>query len=129
MIVVILRVLVPPENRRELLQTIRSLHSQISSQSGCLASHYYLEVENEAAVCLIEEWESQIDLDNHMRSNVFAVLIGAISLLSSPAEMEFKVLSLQAGIESVQAARRKVECEMGESTDGLFIRIPQSAIH
>lgn len=129
MVVVILRVLVPPENRRELMQTIRSLHSQISGQSGCLASHFYLEVGNEAAVCLIEEWESQTDLENHIRSNVFAVLIGAVNLLSGPAAMEFKVLSLQAGIESIDAARRKINYETIDSSDGFFIRLPHSAIH
>jgi quinol monooxygenase YgiN len=124
MIVVSLRVLVPPENRRELLQTIRSLLNPISNQTGCLGSHCYVEVGDNAAVCLIEEWETQTDMDNHMRSDIFAVLLGALNLLKGRSEIEFKVLSLQAGIETVDAARGKIDPWNSEDTDSILVRNP-----
>jgi quinol monooxygenase YgiN len=104
MVVAAMRVRVPPDNRRELVQTLRSLLCPIRNQFGCLGSHLYLEIGDENAFCLIEEWESQEDLDNHLRSSDFAVLLGAINLLKGPSEMEFKLLLPTAGIEAVAAA-------------------------
>jgi quinol monooxygenase YgiN len=124
MIVASLRVLVPPENRRELSQTIRSLLNPISKETGCLGSHFYVEVGEDAAVCLIEEWETQTDMNNHMRSDTFAVLLGALNLLRGQSEIEFKVLTLQAGIETVDAARGKIDPWNSEDTERALIPNP-----
>jgi quinol monooxygenase YgiN len=107
MVVATMRVLVPPYNRREILQTFQSLTDSIRNQKGCLNYRYYLEMGDENAICLIEEWETQADLDNHLLSRDFAILFGAINLLRGPSEIEFKLLSPTAGIEAVEAARRK----------------------
>jgi quinol monooxygenase YgiN len=105
MVVATMRVLVPPYNRLEILQTFQSLTDSIRSQKGCLNFHYYLEMGDENAVYLIEEWETQADLDNHLLSRDFAVLFGAINLLRGSSELEFKLLSPTAGIEAIEAAR------------------------
>jgi quinol monooxygenase YgiN len=107
MVVASVRVLVPEENRLELTQTLGSLLSTIRNQKGCLSSHFYFEVGHEDTLCLIEEWETQADLDNHLRSNDFAILLGAVNLLKGPSEIEFKLLTPTAGIEAVDAARGK----------------------
>lgn len=109
MIVATIRVLVSPDNRRELVQTLRSLLNPIKNQKGCLGSHFYFEDGDENTLCLIEEWESQTDLDNYLRSNDFAVLIGAVNLLRGPSEIDFKLLAPMAGIEAVEAARGKID--------------------
>jgi len=121
MIVVSFRILVPPENLRELLQTIRSLLSKISSQTGCLGTHFYHEDGDDSAVCLIEEWETQKDLENHMQSNIFAVLSGALNLLKGQSEIDFKILLPKAGIETLEAVRKKIIPWNDEDTDSLFI--------
>lgn len=108
MVVATIRVLVPTQNRRELLQTLRSLLSFFRKQKGCLDSHCYLEVGTEDSICVIEEWATQEDLNNHLRSNDFAVLLGAINLLRGPSELDFKVLLPQAGIEAIEAARGEI---------------------
>jgi quinol monooxygenase YgiN len=122
MIIVSFRILVPPEHHRELSQTIRSLLGQISSQTGCLGTHFYHEDGDDSAVCLIEEWETRADLNNHMRSEIFAVLYGAFNLLRGQSELDFKVLLPQAGIETVEAIRKKQVLWNDQDTDGLLIR-------
>jgi quinol monooxygenase YgiN len=108
MIVVTLRVLVSPENRRELVQTVRSLLRNIQGQKGCLGSHFYCELGDEEALCLIEEWETQEDLNKYFRSDDFAILFGAINLLKKSSGIEFRLLTPMAGIEAVESARDKI---------------------
>ncbi len=109
MIVSSIRVLVSPENHRELAQTVRSLLRSIRRQKGYLDSYLYLDLGDDDAFCLIEEWETLEDLNNHLRSNDFAVLFGAVNLLKKTSEVKFSVLTPTAGIEAVEAVLGKID--------------------
>jgi quinol monooxygenase YgiN len=99
-----IRLLVAADHRRELLQTVQSLIGPISEQRGCLGLHLYTEIGGEEALCLVEEWATQEDLDEHLRSDYFAVLLGAARLLlEKPSELEFRLLKETAGMEIVDA--------------------------
>jgi quinol monooxygenase YgiN len=54
----------------------------VRKERGCVSSKFYRDVENENALCVFEEWESQADLDTHLRSDNFRVLRGALKLLN-----------------------------------------------
>jgi quinol monooxygenase YgiN len=108
MIVVTVKVLVSQENRREFTQTVQSLLRSIQKQKGYLGSYLSLDFE-EDAFCLIEEWETQEDLNNHLRSEDFAVLFVAINLLKKTSEIKFRVLTPTAGIEAVEAVLGKID--------------------
>jgi quinol monooxygenase YgiN len=92
-------------NRSELFQTILTLLTPIRNQKGCLSSRFYLDSADSNAALLIEEWETEDDWDNHLRSRDCAVFLGAVSVLCRPAAMEFKLLSYVAGMEAITAAR------------------------
>jgi quinol monooxygenase YgiN len=87
------RITVRPENRNELFQTIRPLLEPIRSEKGCLAYRFYVEAADENSSVLIGEWETREDWSEHLRSDDFAVLLGAITVLSSPSSIDFKLLS------------------------------------
>ena len=109
MVVATIKVLVPEDNLREMIQTLRLLLSPIRNQKGCLGSQFYFEIGDENTLCLIEAWETQNDLENHLWSDEFDILLGAINLLKSPPEMEIKLLSPNAGIEAVAALRGAID--------------------
>jgi len=87
------RITVRPENRNELFQTIWPLLEPIRSEKGCLTYHFYVDAGDENSTVLIGEWETPEDWHNHLRSRDFAVLLGAITILSSPESIEFKLLT------------------------------------
>ena len=97
MIITTFKVMVPPENLQELVQTIGSLRHSIRNQDGFLDLHLYLEagleVSNETEICLIEEWETQADFSRHMLSNDYAIILGAFNLLRGQLEMKHGVFS------------------------------------
>lgn len=99
MIVNTTRITVRPENRHELFQTIWPLLDPIRSEKGCLAYRFYVDALDENSSVLIGEWQTQEDWSNHLRSSDFAVLLGAITILSSPASIDFKLLTSVTGAE------------------------------
>jgi quinol monooxygenase YgiN len=87
------RISVRPENRTELFQTIWPLLDPIRQEKGCQTYRFYLDSVDEDSAILIGEWDTKEDWSNHLRSRDFAVLQGAITVLSHPASFQFKLLS------------------------------------
>lgn len=105
MIVNTTRITVRPENRGELFQTIWPLLDPIRSEKGCLAYRFYVDALDENSTVLIGEWNSQEDWSNHLRSRDFAVLVGAIKVLTSPSSIDFKLLSVITDEEQFDLVR------------------------
>ena len=105
MILVTIKIDVRSAKQKELAQTISALAVRVRKETGCVSSAFYREVENENALCVIEEWATQADLDAHLRSENFCVLRGAVKLLGGAAEMRFHSVSRTLGEEAVEAAR------------------------
>lgn len=83
MLVNTIRITVPPEKRTEFLQTIGRLLEPSKRARGCRAFDFYLDASDENSSLLVSEWEMETDLNNYMESDDFAVLKGAITLLSA----------------------------------------------
>ena len=89
-----------PEKRKELLQTIQSIVAQMRKENGCVDSNFYQNAENENNIVLFEEWATRKTLDDHLRSDIFTVLICASSLLSRPPEIMIHAVSDSAELEA-----------------------------
>ena len=87
MIFTTIRMKVFPEKRKELFQTLTSLVESIKSQKGCRRCEFCVSAEDENEFCLLGEWENREDLDTHLGSELFKVLLGAMNLLKNPHEM------------------------------------------
>ena len=105
MIVTSTKISIKPENHKEFLQTLNSLIGRIRGGKGCLGYNLYRDVENDNDFVIVEEWETQADLDNHLRSDRFGVLLGALNLLSDTPEIRFNTLAHTVGIEAIKSFR------------------------
>ena len=108
MVTTTIKLLVSSDNHREFLQTVQSLLRPVREQKGCLGSRLYFEIGEEDSLCLIEEWATPEDLNDHLQSDYFAILLGAAKLLKKSMDLEFKMLTQTAGIEVVEAIYGKV---------------------
>ena len=95
------------EKRTEMLQTLLSMIKQAGKEKGCLSYHVFCDLEDNHVFSLIEEWETREDLDRHIRSERFGVLLGTKSLLTKPMKMKIHTVSLSEGVEVVNALRGK----------------------
>jgi len=93
MILVIIRMQVLPEKRKELSQTIVSLIGSLRTEKGCLRCDFCQCMENENELRIFEEWDTRENLDSYLKSEHFRVLRGAMTLLREPYEMVFHTVA------------------------------------
>jgi quinol monooxygenase YgiN len=101
MILVLTRMKVVCEKRKELSQTIASLSGLIRMEKGCRSCDFCLSSEDENRLFLLEEWDTKENLITHMKSEHFRVLQGAMSLLTEPYERIFHIVSHPTGMEEI----------------------------
>ena len=66
----------------ELAQTIGRLLGPIKNVKGCRTIGFYFDAVDENSSLLLSEWETESDLNRYLSSNDFAILRGAIMVLS-----------------------------------------------
>jgi len=84
LIIILVRMEVLPEKRKELSQTLQSIVEQVRKESGCLHAGFFRDGEN------------QEDSDNHLRSDIFTVLLGAGALMRRPPEIVVQTVDRSA---------------------------------
>ena len=105
MIVVRIAMNVLPGKQKELVQTILSMIGPMEKEAGCLSCALLCNVEDKNLLNLFEEWPTRKDLDRHLRSEMFSVLLGTKSLLCDPSQIQIHTVSHSEGMETVKAAR------------------------
>ena len=100
MILAIIEMNVRPAKRKELLQTLQAIIQQIRNEKGCRKCSACQDIENKNILRLIEQWTTQQDIDNHLRSELFSVLLGAKNLMCEPLKVEFNRVSSTTGMET-----------------------------
>jgi quinol monooxygenase YgiN len=100
-----LRIVTAPQSRAEVVRTLRAQLGPTSVQLGCRKCNLYQDVENPELITLVEEWESQADLDLRLRSDDYRAVLGAIELSREQPEIHFDTVTRRAGLEVVASAR------------------------
>ena len=76
------RITVKPEKRIELAQTMGRLLGPITNVKGCRTIRFYLDAADENSSLIFSEWDTESDFDRYLHSDDFAILRGAITVLS-----------------------------------------------
>lgn len=104
MIETTIKMTVPAEKRKEVLQTIKAILGPIRLERGCVSCNCYVDVEDERVLFIEEEWKTRDDLESHLRSGHFSVLNGAMRLLRVAPDIRFNTIASTAGPEAIKAA-------------------------
>jgi len=107
MIVVRIIMNVLPEKQKEVMQTLLSMVEPPGNKGGCLNYGIFCDIEDRNVFNLISEWKTRKDLDNHIKSYRFSVLLGTKSLLCEPLKIQIFTVSDSEGIEAVNSVRKK----------------------
>jgi len=105
MIETTIKIMVPPEKRKEVLQTLKAILGPIRREQGCISCNCYVDVESENVIFFKEEWKTSEDLDTHLRSVHFGVLIGTMKLINKEPDIRFSTIATIVGAEAINAAR------------------------
>jgi quinol monooxygenase YgiN len=105
MIDVAIKITVPSDKRKEVFQTFKAILTQVRREQGCISCNCYVDMEAESSMYFKEEWKTKVDLDTHLRSVNFGILIGAMNLLNKEPEIKINTIASTAGAEEIKAAR------------------------
>jgi quinol monooxygenase YgiN len=105
MVIVIIKMKALPEKCLEFRQTLQALMQPTRKEKGCLSHNVYQDIECNNSFSLFQAWASRSDLDDHLRSDRFTILIGTKSLLSRPPEITINEVLNSSGWEAVEAVR------------------------
>jgi quinol monooxygenase YgiN len=107
MIVVRITMHVFPEKQKELVQTLLSMVGSMEEAAGCLSFSLFCNMEDSNLLNLLEEWQTRKDLDQHLKSDIFGVLLGTKSLCAEPHGIHIYTIQQSEGMEAVHTARGK----------------------
>jgi len=93
------------EKQKEVMQTLVSMTETAKKEKGCLSYEVFFHMDGKTVFNLIEEWKNREDLERHIRSEGFSVLLGTKSLLAKPLEMKIHTVSHSEGTKAVNVIR------------------------
>ena len=100
-----LKIVPLPERREVVMEILRSVQGRVLAEPGCAGCHIYEEPGPEEAVVIVERWDSEAELEVHIRSEAYRRILGAIELSGAAPEIRFDHVSASEGIERIQHAR------------------------
>jgi quinol monooxygenase YgiN len=107
MIIVRITMAARPEKRKEVMQTLISMIEPTLQEKGCLSYQVFQDIQDKNVFNLIKEWKTREDLDHHLRSGRFGVLLGIKILLNEQQNIQIHTISHSEGIEAVHVVRGK----------------------
>ncbi len=77
----------------EFLQTVRTLQMKLMQDEGLHKTTIYQDLTDTDIFNIVEEWKTQDALDNHMKSEEFRILTGALKILSVESEVRYDLVT------------------------------------
>jgi quinol monooxygenase YgiN len=105
MVIGTLRIPLSPDRRVKVIEVLRSVQGRVLAQPGCTACQIYQDDGPEPAVILIQRWDSALALEEHIRSEIYRRILGAVELSGCPPEVRFDHVSTSEGMELIQRLR------------------------
>jgi quinol monooxygenase YgiN len=94
-----------PRRAVEAAKALRSIIVEAQVERGYLGSRVYQEVGNPEALCLEEDWSSELALKSHIRSSCFTDLLLLMETAPDSPILEVRSISGIHGLEYIEAVR------------------------
>jgi quinol monooxygenase YgiN len=100
-----IRMLIPPKKQKEALEILGSMTEQIRFEPGCVSCRLYQDVQEEFGLMFEEIWTSEMDLQQHLRSDKYRRVLLVIEMAVEPPEIRFDLIAHSTGVETIEQAR------------------------
>ncbi len=105
MITMTLRFTGPPEKIADVIAISNSIKEPICVEPGCNHFSLYNDINNDNALMLVGEWESQEALEEVIHMEDFSKILVVIELASRAPEISFNTVSDRVGFELIEKLR------------------------
>lgn len=102
MVVLTISVTAQSNMRRELLSACRLIVDQTNRQKGCLGCSIFQNIDDEKVIRIEVIWKHRSHLDDHLHSDIFSALLGAVELLGETHEVRITNGSQSKGMRAAK---------------------------
>ena len=102
---VLIKLVSPDGQGKQMLGTIRPLLGSIRSRTGCIACEVYLDAESPDEVVLLEEWDSETAFKDHVRSWDFDHILEWLEQSIQRPEVTVGAVSARNGLDYIRDIR------------------------
>ena len=92
MVIVLLQLKVEPEKRFHILKTVHAITGPTKAQAGCQLYEFYSNTQNDDELVLLQIWDSQENLEDHIRSEEFRNVLAVMDNASAPPKISFNTI-------------------------------------
>jgi quinol monooxygenase YgiN len=105
--IVTLRIKAPRNRRKDFLDAARLVVGPTQVQPGCISCRFYQDVDDPDAVFLVEEWKTRKELDHHLKSDRYRIILSLVDMSEKPPEFKLSTISKTEGLEALEVIRSK----------------------
>jgi len=93
------RIVAPERNREEIVGVLLCLKGPTEVARGCRGCQIVQDVDDENVLTYLVTWESQGDLEEHLRCERFRRLLPYLEMSREPPEINFSTISQIRGVD------------------------------
>ena len=105
MLVCTIKLILSEKDRRKVVSSLLPVVGSTRVQPGCRICSMLTDVNDPRALVLWEEWDTQENLDRHLRSSDYRLVIAAMEWSKESPQINFDSVDARCGIEVIEAAR------------------------
>lgn len=98
------RIVAPEGKRDEVLDILLRLKGPTEVAKGCRSCRVMQDVEDDRSLTYVVQWNTEAEVEEHLRSERFRRLLPYIELSTEPPEVDFSTIDRVRGIEFLVAA-------------------------
>lgn len=100
-----LKIYVPGKNRKDVLEALCRFKRMTEISMGCLGCQINQDVEHPNTITYSEEWQTRKDLERHIRSPGYRLVLEIMESSTQEPEIKFFTVSKIEGLEVVKTVR------------------------
>ena len=108
MVLSTVRLAISVQDKPEVLRILRVLMGHATAKAGCAGFRLSQDLADPQALTISGCWVTRDDLDEHVRSAGYRLLLTVIDLSMTPPEISFDELDHIGGLELVHGARHRM---------------------
>jgi quinol monooxygenase YgiN len=105
MVISTVRLSISDRDRSEVLRMLRVLMGHATARAGCAGFSISQDLADPLALTICDQWATREDLEAHVRSAEYRLLLAVIDLSVTPPDISFDGLAHIGKLELVEALR------------------------
>jgi quinol monooxygenase YgiN len=100
-----IRITVSENPNGEIVRVLRSMIEPTRVETGCISCGLYKDLHDPSIIVWAEEWNTQDDLEHHLRSPQYKKILAAFDMSNAQPDMRFNTVVETKGMQLIAEAR------------------------